>query len=180
MIEHKGESIRFKQAPGKLLDSDPHFIVTSYDGTTALQLFADIEFQTRGYSLQESRSQSARADRSSFHALDLVLVYDKADQYPTHDQILLAAQCKSNQEFKKDFVREVLGLRFELSKEADLTESILSDLADQTSDPVRVPADPASEFWFAFVDPKGQKYMNSPGALGVQLKLFPGLAEDSD
>jgi hypothetical protein len=36
--------------------------------------------------------------------------------------------------------------------------------------PVTVRAGPASEFWLAFIDPKGDQFRESPAAFGVEFK----------
>ena len=160
-LRHVGSNIHFKQAPGKLNTNDPHFVVQSPHGPQAL-LFVDIEFQTLGI------DGVTRKDLSSLHELDLVLARDTTDcSNPSYDQILLAVECKSNAVLRKSFVREALGLRRELSYLANPTISRLSQLANVQ---VRVPADPASEFWLAFTDPQGAKYRQSPAAFGIELR----------
>lgn len=162
-IRCAGASIHFKQAPGRLYMNDTHFVVESPQRLQA-QLFVDVEFETLGISM------AAQRDLSSLHELDLVLVSDPTDGgNPTYDQVLLAVECKSNAVLRKSSVREALGLRRELSYLAPTTVSRLSRLSG-CSMPVAVPADPASEFWLAFTDPRGMKYRQSPAAFGIDLR----------
>lgn len=168
-ILHEYESIHFKQAPGKIRDSDPHFIVKGNDGKCH-KLVVNIEFQTLGYCRGANRSAPESKDLSSLHELDLVLVCSEASEYPTYKQVLLAVECKSNETLEKRFVREALGLRRELSLRKHSTRSRLSSLAGANAPPVFVPADPASEMWLAFIDSKGTRYAQSPDWFGIELK----------
>lgn len=162
---HCGSNIHFKQAPGKLYMNDPHFVIHSRYGPydPEMRLFVNIEFQTLG------RDWGTQVDLSTLHELDLVVVKDPTDSSnPSYRQILLAVECKSNAFLKKSFVREALGLRRELSY---LTGRALSHLSYHVNtQPVWVPAFPASEFWLAFSDPGGTRYRQSPAAFGVELK----------
>ena len=67
--------------------------------------------------------------------------------------------------FGKNLVKEALGVRRELSILRDLRPSRLSQA--QATPSVYVPAEPASEFWLAFTDPKGTNYTQSPAAFGI-------------
>lgn len=163
-LKRSDTTIEFKQAPGKLLFSDPHFLVTPPSGK-ALHLFVDVEFETLGHSISGSQTQ----DRSSYHELDLMVVEDATDESnPRFSQILLAVECKSG-EFEKSFIREALGLRRELSYWKPVARrSRLSELSPKRF--VRVPVHrPRSEFWLAFADAKGMKYRKSPAEFGVYL-----------
>lgn len=162
-LRHVGNDIRFKQAPGKLYVSDPHFVLESRGGEK-LWLFVDIEFQTLGH-----RMRARQSDLSALHELDLVVLRAAIDgSNPTYDQVALAVECKSNAVFVKSIVREALGLRRELSFLADPVLSDLSRLSGGKC--VCVPARPASEFWLAFTDPRGKRYVRSPAAFGIDLR----------
>ena len=162
-LRHVGANIQFKQAPGRLYMNDPHFVVQSPLGHQAL-LFVDVEFETLG------TSGAAQSDLSGLHELDLALVQGATDgSNPTYDQVLLVVECKSSAVLRKSSVREALGLRRELSYLVPPRASRLSVL-NGCSTPVPVPADPASEFWLAFTDPRGMKYRQSPAAFGIDLR----------
>ena len=162
-LRHVGNDIRFKQAPGKLYVSDPHFVLESRGGAK-LWLFVDIEFQTLGH-----RMRARQGDLSALHELDLVVLRDVVDgSNPAYDQVLLAVECKSNAVFEKSIVREALGLRRELSLLAHPVVSDLSHIAGTRN--VCVAAEPASEFWLAFIDSRGRRYKQSPAAFGIALR----------
>ena len=158
----RGPNLVFKAAPGRIKSSDPHFRVTAPSGYRC-RLFVDIEFETLG-----SHRGATGPDRSSRHELDLVLV-DTQNSYPRFRDVLLGVECKSQASFSKDVVKEVLGIRRELSFVSWDQPSRLS-LAGASL--VNVPAIPASEFWLAYDDPKGNDYRLSPAAFGVEFKLI--------
>ena len=160
-LSHIGTDIEFKQSPGKVDTNDPHFRVHSPHGQL-LHLFVDIQFETLGHT-----TLGSSGDRSSYHELDIALIQDPKNHcHPACEQVLLAIECKSSRQFKKRYVREVLGLRRELSRWMSDAVSQLSDFAD--GDPVFVPAFPASELYLAYIDPRGHHYWESPNCFGVQ------------
>lgn len=166
-MEFRGSNIVFKAAPGKIKSSDPHFVVTAPDGTRS-RLFVDIEFETLGANHRQPQGAGG-PDLSSRHELDLVVV-DTHSAYPGFDEVLLGVECKSQASFGKDIVKEVLGIRRELSYLAPLQPSRLSKAGAW---PVCVPAEPASEFWLAYDDPKGDDYSASPAAFGIDFRHVP-------
>ena len=177
-LKFTGTSIRFKQAPGKLKIGEPHFLVKPATAgklpieKTPFRLFVDIEFLTLGYDLRRKGNANEDSDRSAIHELDLALVNCRSDGNPTHEQIVLAVECKSNAKIKKNLVREALGLRRELSMLLrPSNKSLLSYLLDPRFEK-EVPAHPASEFWLAFVDPEGMEYKQSPNEFGIDLKHY--------
>lgn len=160
-------TLKFKGAPGLIHRKDPHFVVTAPD-KTELRLFVNIEFRTQG----ALRSRIPGTDRSAYHELDLVLVEGTATGYPRYDQIYLAIECKSGK-FGKNFLREVLGVRRELSLYVDEQESRLTKVGGSPA--VSVRAEPASEYWLAFIDDNGHEYRESPAEFSIELKhIEPG------
>ena len=155
-----GQTVKFKQAPGKIKVTDPHFLLTAPD-STRLWLFVDIEFETLGM------ADSTTTDLSRRHEIDIVLV-DETWDYPEHNNILLAVECKSAANFRKSFVKEALGIRRELSLLRHDVPSRLTRLGGRPE--VLVPAGPASEFWLAYVDAVGTRYSQSPSFFGIDFK----------
>ncbi len=127
-------------------------------------LFVDIEFHTLGNHIWPL------TDLSDRHELDIVLVDDTGD-YPNPHNILLAVECKSSANFRKSLVKEALGIRRELSLLKPDVHSKLTCLS--ACRPVSVPADPASEFWLAYVDAAGTSYSQSPRVFGIDFKHLP-------
>ena len=159
-----GSDIVFKAAPGKVKKSDPHFVVFAPHGRQS-RIFVDIEFETLGRHF----GGLVGSDRSSRHELDIVVV-DSQRAYPSYDEVLLGVECKSQASFSKDLVKEVLGVRRELSF---LWSRQPSRLSEQGASNVYVPAEPASEFWLAYHDPKGSNYRLSPRTFGVEFRYIP-------
>ena len=160
LLRFCGQTLKFKQAAGKIKVADPHFRMTAPDGTH-LWLFVDIEFHTLGKFISNT------TDLSDRHELDIVLV-DETPNYPNPHNILLAVECKSAANFRKSLVKEALGIRRELSLLKRNVNSRLTRLGGRR--PVSVPADPASEFWLAYVDAVGKSYSQSPGVFGIDFK----------
>ena len=155
-------TLKFKGAPGLIHLNDPHFVVSAPDGTR-LRLFLNIEFQTQGV----LRSGNPGTDRSAYHELDIVLVDGSATGNPRYSEIYLAVECKSGK-FGKNFLREVLGVRRELSLYVDVQESRLTEIGGSPA--VWVQAEPASEYWLAFIDDDGLHYRESPAEFGIDLR----------
>src|ERR1700730_2938868 len=157
-----GSSLRFKSSPGKLKTSDPHFeIVSQTAQPQRLWLFVDIEFQTLG------SAEVGASDNSCRHEIDIVVVNVRTG-YPTHAQIALGVECKAVANFSKSIVKEVLGVRRELSLLSQPQSSVLSQHGGKPS--INVPANPPSEYWLAYIDSHGDAYKESPAAFGVEFK----------
>lgn len=159
-ISFVGSSLAFKAAPGKIKLTDPHFVLTSPMGSR-FWVFVDIEFATLG------ANQTAVADYSGHHELDIVVV-DTISANPTYGEIALAVECKCHAKFGKQLIKEALGIRRELSLLHPAQWSRLTQTG--ATPPVRVEADPPSEFWLAFIDPGGVQYRQSPAAFGIDLR----------
>ena len=156
-LTFQGTTLKFKGGPGMLKTSDPHFTVHAPNGVL-LWLFVDIEFDTFG------QQKMSATDHSRRHEIDIVLV-DQHAGFPTFQNIWLGVECKAVANFGKDIVKEALGVRRELSLLIHDHPSRLSQAGGTPS--VDVPAAPASEFWLAFIDPKGLNYTESPAAFGI-------------
>jgi hypothetical protein len=162
ILAFKGTSLQFKGSPGKIKKSEPRFQITSPNPTAPpLYLFVDIEFDTLG-----SKHVGA-SDNSLRHEIDIVVV-DVDSGYPTYKNIAFGVECKAVSNFSKSILKEVLGVRRELSLLKGKTNSVLSAQCGMPS--VTVPADPPSEYWLAYIDPAGDFYRESPAAFGVEFK----------
>jgi len=156
-----GSSLKFKAGPGKIKISDPHFTVQTPAGLH-LWLYVDIEFETLG------QVKIGSTDLSSRHELDIVIVSPCGD-YPSYTDIWLGVECKSTANFGKHLIKEVLGVRREMTLLDQSQPSLLSQAG--LSPIVGIPSNPPSEFWLAFIDPAGQNYTRSPAAFGIELRL---------
>ena len=149
-----GTTVDFKSSPGAIDRNRSHFVV--YGLEPELELHTDIEVTTLSSSLQCSTG-----DLSAYHEIDLVLVNGaQTGRRPRNDQIVLGVECKAQANFRKDVVRQVLGVRRELSfyRRPLLPRGM----------PWFINADPPSEYWLAFVDPKGMLYQAGPSEFGIE------------
>ena len=165
-LSFTGSTLKFKAAPGKIRLSEPHFLVATPNGAR-YQMLVDIEFDTMGSKWLAGQLQ---ADRSARHELDLVVV-NAHYPYPSHDEVLLAVECKAQANFDKQIVRAALGVRRELSLLVKPQPSWITQAGG--TPPVYVPAKPASEFWLAYLDPKGSHYYSSPAQFGIDFRYIP-------
>jgi len=155
-----GNTLKFKASPGKIKLSDPHFEITPPhpNSQKSLWLFVDIEFETLGTPRVKAK------DKSRHHEIDIVVV-DVDHGNPSFKNIFLGVECKAVAKFRKGILKEVLGIRRELSLLSDPARSLLSALT--TTHLKAVPADPPSEYWLAHIDAAGDGYDDSPEAFGI-------------
>lgn len=150
----------FKGSPG-LIDpkKDPHFDVQGQTGGVIGQIWLNIEIMTLGAAINHARDSSRK------HELDIILVDPGATGRPHFERILVGIECKSTANFRKPILKEALGVRREMSL---LHQAQLSRLSECTNNRnMSVPADPPSEYYVCYVDPKGDNYKQSPGAFGI-------------
>lgn len=161
-IRFVGKDLKFKASPGLIWPHDAHFeLYVPGINTPAFKMYTDIEFETLGSTHQPMD------DESCYHEIDIVVVDAAAKGRPSHEQVALGVECKSTTNFEKSIVREALGLRRKLSYLQEPRPSRLSRSGIAT---VKVPADPPSEYWLAFVDPSGIHYAASPAAFGIEFR----------
>jgi hypothetical protein len=160
-VQFRGRSIRFQASPGAINRSMPHFSILDNHGRVYFELFTDVEFITLGHNLSTSA-----ADLSAHHEIDLLVVDAGASGRPSHDQVVLGVECKAHVVFKKSIVKEVLGMRREMSMLKPPSRSQLAQSAPSGRF-VDVPADPASEYWLACADQRVMQYARSPFMFGI-------------
>ena len=152
-----GSSVDFKASPGRIDQGRSYFVVHGMG--RVLELHTDIEVRTLS-----SAMRGGVAGPSSHHEIDLVLVENAQDrQRPAHDQVILGVECKAQANFEKQVARQALGVRRELSVYRNRPLTTRLSFPGQRRE---VKALPPSEFWLAFVDPKGRAYRHGPEKLG--------------
>lgn len=158
-IGFQGKKIELKASPGKIKSGDTHFTLAQGSGSTIeFEIHTDVEVGTLGCYLASIN------DLSAYHEIDIVVVPVGQTGRPRAADLKLGIECKSSANFSKSFVREALGRRRELS--------FLQHPQPSEIDPtgaIYVAADPPSEYWLAFIDPSGLKYVQSPKVFGVEL-----------
>ncbi|MEN5229716.1 hypothetical protein [Brevundimonas naejangsanensis] len=144
--------VKLKQGGGHADASKPHFIL--FNGNTLFgRLYTDVEVRTLGEWI------GPVGDLSAFHEIDVVVLRDGHLLSPLHFDLLIGLECKAVADFEKNFVREALGRRRELS--------LLWDGVDPFGDPIQ--AWPGSIYRLVYIDPKGNNYRDSPAMFGVEL-----------
>jgi hypothetical protein len=157
-----GTTLAFQASPGAIHISDPHFEVIAPNASEPVRfIFLNIEFMTLGHGL------GSVTDLSDRHELDIVVTTENSG-YPSYAEIALAVECKAVANFKKGILKEALGIRRELSYVRRPQASLLTTAGG--SPHIDVKANPPSEFWLAFCDPKGLNYCHSPLEFGVDLR----------
>lgn len=160
------QAVSFPAAPGFINRKRPYFEVLDDRGDLRFEIFLNIQFTTNGYSMrQNGRRSPTRKGLADYHEIDIIVVEAGAPASPEPHQIALAVECKSTTSFKKDIVKEVLGIRRELSL---LSGEVPSKLSIYSRTVVQVPADPPSEHWLVYSDPKGDQYKESPSSYGIE------------
>jgi hypothetical protein len=155
-IRFSGSSVVFKTGGGPIKQGDNHIVLFDKHNTVIAYIYTDVEVMTLGYHI------GYVSDLSRYHEIDIVVVRPWISGYPSHDDLLLGVECKATAKFSKAFVREALGRRRELSYLCPSQPCLLDAKTI-------VPAEPASEYWLAFIDPAGLQYKESPELFGVEL-----------
>lgn len=152
----------FKAGPGFINPTDPHFKV-HFRARLVGEIHLNIEFTTLGSHL---RSVS---DFSGYHEIDIVVVKPGTTGRPNPSEILLGIECKAVANFGKRILKEVLGVRRELSFLSQVgNRSLLTSICPSRA--VHVPATPPSEYLLFYIDPKGDQYAQSAAAFGIALR----------
>jgi hypothetical protein len=102
--------IPLKSAPGPINSLYPHFDLYRNGGKIA-ELWTDIEFLSLSYS---TNSGTRSPNAGEYHELDIVVIESGVSGRPRHDQVWLGVECK-NTDYKKSLLKEILGIRRELS-----------------------------------------------------------------
>ena len=159
----KGRSIDFKASPGKLDRNKSYFVLQGRMET--FELHTDIEFLTLGIDLQ---ANARPLDRSQYHEIDIMVLKAGVLGRPKFSHLALGVECKAHANFSKQTLKQVLGVRRELSLVDELQPTKLAT-ASKLLVP-RVRAAPPSEYWLAYPDPGGNHYKESPNAFGIEFK----------
>jgi len=159
-------TIRFKGKPGFIQRNDTAFEVLDPFGKKIGVVHLNIQYHTLGSALS-----AAHPDRSFFHEFDISIARPAATTRPVHDDLMLGIECKSAGKMSKSYVREVLGLRREMSlySHDPPQQSLLSSEIGSMWN-TYVSSQPESEIYLAFSDVmRGNKYKSSPALFSVFL-----------
>ena len=163
-IHTHSQSIDFKASPGKIDKNRSYFVARAlYD---IFEIHTDIEIMTFGTINKSLKYSRISQDLSAYHEIDIVVVKRDASERPQYDELVLGVECKSNAHFRKSILKQVLGIRRELSLLAPKSPSLLAAAVGRSSP--KIPADPSSEYWLAYADPKADHYKFSPSFFGIK------------
>lgn len=105
-----GKKVSLKSSPGPINIAYPHIQVFKH-GAHVANLWTDVEFTSLSYSLT---GRHTPPDQGQYHELDIVMTPPSASGRPATEEIWLGVECK-NTGYSKSLLREVLGVRRELS-----------------------------------------------------------------
>lgn len=159
-ITLNGTVLTLKQAPGIIKPGDTYFELQHPASRKIFRVYTDIQVRTLG------SSAVPVTDLCGHHEIDIVVVDADAVRMPSHRQLALGVECKSNADFRKSILKEVLGIRRELSLRQCHRSSILAKAARNRFP--KVPANPASEYYVCYLDRTGDRYSYSPQAFGIE------------
>lgn len=146
--------IRLKSSPGPINRNFPRLDIFKY-GRKIAEIWTDIEFLTYSYC---NSSTSDRALPCQYHEIDIIMVDPNLSGMPRVDNIWLAVECK-NTSYSKNLLREILGIRRELSLLAQSTKTKLDNWPQS-----QVNADPPSCLLLFSTDSSVLDY-SAPGKL---------------
>lgn len=166
-VKFIGTGLAFKASGGKINLTDPYFEFWSpFEEHKKFRLYTDVQFWSLGS--QQLKAQNANCSKKSgLHELDIVAVPDGVTGFPTNNELALGIECKSNGKFQKWILKQVLGVRREMSLLRHMQASTLSVIGVHS---VLVPAVPTSEFWLCYVDYSGRDYAQSAEIFGIEFK----------
>lgn len=157
--------VRLKASPGPINSSFPHIEVWK-NGQHKGDIWTDVEFVALSHSLS---GVSTDPNRGQYHELDIVLVPPGTIDRPAAKDIYLAVECK-NTGYQKNLLREILGVRRELSLYRSQPEKhiLFSNWPSPT-----VPAHPASCLLVYSTDSKVHDF-EAPGSIfGIKFYYEP-------
>lgn len=120
IVLKNGNNFKLKSSPSPLNRKYPRFDLyksksdyMSNPNNVFAEVWTDIEFKTLSYLLKKT---SKNPNHGEYHELDILVVEPNiaSGERPNPKEILLGIECK-NTNYKKSFLREILGVRRELS-----------------------------------------------------------------
>lgn len=112
-----GNSIRFRQSPGSIDRTRSWFEVSDASQRVVGEIMLDVEFETISFAGRLTQSIAPNfLTQGDCHELDIALIEPGllTQTRPNYGDVMLAVECKHTS-MNKGFIRNVLGLRRELS-----------------------------------------------------------------
>ena len=160
-----GNYLHLKSSPGPINRNYPHIDV-SRAGSKVAEIWTDIEYMTLSF----YRSGATSPQKGYYHELDIVVVEPNLTDRPLHRQIWLGVECK-NLEYEKRLLREILGVRRELSLLTQPKQTSFRNWPNRS-----VPADPPSCLLVYSSRPGISEYSEPGREFGIEFiyKPLPG------
>ncbi len=146
-----GVNVTLKSSPGPINSSYPHVRVTRA-GQHVADIWTDIEFTA----LSAAEQSKTFLTNGEYHEMDIAMVSPNCQPRPHPSEVYLLVECK-NTGYQKSLLREILGVRRELSFVARPHNSFFS-----TWPRLSVPARPPSCIAVFSSDPSVLKFQ-APG-----------------
>jgi hypothetical protein len=156
------KTIALKSSPGPINAAYPHIEVT-YKGAHIANIWTDIEFT----SMSGQQSMKGVLAYGDFHELDIAVVSPTSSSRPLPADIFLAVECK-NTGYQKSLLREILGVRRELSLLHQDKPTMFSSWPRAL-----VPANPPSCIAVYSTDPTVLKYASPGKMFGIDFFYEP-------
>lgn len=119
IVLREGTKVWLKTGGGPINRSYPHFAAAA-PGQRNLEIWTDIFFLTLSHHRRGAPDSPSDGD---FHELDVVVVRADTDGFPQHGDVLIGVECKAVGGYDKDLLRQILGVRRELSYLHGLTQT---------------------------------------------------------
>lgn len=162
-LQNGSSVLRMRPSPGEL--NRRYSWIDVFDGIAKIgEIWTSVEFATLSYS-KSSRVGIGCYHLGDYHELDIGFFKDTPTvPHPSHDSVIIGIECK-NTSMKKSILREVLGLRRELSL---LGSSIATGFSKKEWK--EVPANPPSLLMLYCTDSSVNNYTDPGDYFGIQLK----------
>lgn len=166
VLFNNDDDLTLQSGPGDIHRSRPHFRIYASqehyrmsESSQELELWTNVEFMTYSFKL----SKRPDISQGDYHELDIAILNPNVSGKPSHTDIRIGVECK-NTLFKKEHLRQLLGIRRELSMLSKPTAT-----AFLTWPVTEVNADPPSVLMAFGTDSKILNY-RSPGKIfSIQL-----------
>lgn len=159
-----GSIIKLRGKGGKLDRNYPYFEL-SKGGIVEAELWTDVYFLSLSY----SKSGRPTPNKGDYHELDIVISepgLSEGECIP-HDKILLGVECKHTH-YQKHFLREILGVRRELSLRKGRHSTHFTNWPS-----THVPADPPSCLMVYCSDRNVREYESPEDFFGINFEHAP-------
>lgn len=153
-----------KSAPGPINRSYAYFELRR-SGTLRAEIWTDVEFLSLSC---DRRGKTYSPDLGDYHELDIVVATAGLTGRPRHEDIWLGVECKNTAAYTKNLLKEILGIRRELSFVTDDNTTRFTNWPRST-----VPANPPSCLMVYTTDSSVTSYSGPGEMFGIDFVYEP-------